>query len=154
MDTNLLNTNLQGPETGDLQPEKNEAGRPPVPAAGLTTQGVVRTMMIFAAEGAFDLQAGYGNSPYLDRFNALFEEHSRALEAFPASSGGADLRLLLRRASEDFGKFGETVRRDILEGVDKETGKGNLDEALERVKESAIRAAASLESARMAMSKT
>ena len=127
-------------------------GRQPAEQTGSIVNSV-RTLLILASEGAFDLMAGHRKSPYLDRFEILYKEQSRKLAALPEDGGQADFRFLIRRARRAYEAFGDTVRRDVIEGVSPEIGKKSFDEALERVKQSAVTAGAFGRTVEMAMAK-
>ncbi len=122
-------------------------------APELATRGDIRAMLILAIEGAVDLWAGHKGSPSLDRFEALYEKHSASLAACPHNAGNADFEFLLRRARAKFRDFGETMHREVLQVALAGSDEKVLDEALERVKEGAIAAAASLGSIDLALSK-
>lgn len=119
----------------------------------LTTCGDIRAMLVLAIEGVVDLWAGHKSSAYLDRFESLYEKHSATLAAFRGNTGGADFGLLLARARAAFTNFGETLHREIAGIIGTDCEEKALDQALERVKASAIAAAVSLASIELALSK-
>lgn len=119
----------------------------------LATRGDIRVMLILATESAVDLWAGLKSSPYLDRFEALHEKHSATLAAFPDSAGGADFGFLLRRARATFKDFGETMHRELALNILAGGEEKALDQALARVKASAIAAAVSLASIELALAR-
>lgn len=134
-----------------VAPKGTEApARKAGPADKLATQDIVRAMMIIATEGAFELRAGRRGGAYFERFNALYREHAENLSSYP-DDGATDFRFLLRRAREAFEKFDETVRYELVEGIQPDTGGDTFDEALECVKQSAVTAAASLGSIQLAL---
>lgn len=116
----------------------------PTDATDVSMLGAVRRMMVFAAEGAFDLLDGQHHSENLYYMEAVRREIAGKLAALPANDGNTDFNLLIRRGRDSFEKFSESVRREIIESIHPETGVELLDAALERVKNSAIKAGASL----------
>ncbi len=75
------------------------------------------------------------------------------MAAYPDNAGGADFGFLLRRARVNFEDFGETMRREVARDILADSEETVLDEALERVKASAIAAAASLGSIEFALAR-
>ncbi len=116
----------------------------PTDARDVSMLGAVRRMMVFATEGAFDLLEGQHYSENLDRLEELRQEIAGKLAAMPASDGNTDFTLLNRRGRDSFEKFSESIRCEIIESIRPGTGIEILDAALERVKNSAIAAGASL----------
>ncbi len=150
---------MQFPGTGPRPTDAGEVAAPEAPreqareaepAEKLATQDIVRIMMVIATEGAFELRAGRRGSPYFERFDTLYREHTEKLSSFP-ENGATDFRFLLRRARQAFAKFGDTVRCEFVEGVQPNIGEETFEEALECVKQSAISAAASLGSIELAL---
>lgn len=113
-------------------------------APDISMLGAVRRMLSLATEVAFDLLDGQHYSENLDRLEALSREITRKLAAIPANDGNTDFTLLNRRGRDSFEKFNESIRSEIIESIHPGTGNEALDIALERVKNSAIAAGASL----------
>lgn len=111
---------------------------------GVSMLDGVRRMMVFATEGAFDLLDGQHFSKNLDRLEELRQNISGKLATMPANDGDMDVTFMLRRARDSFERFSESIRCEIIETLHPGTASGNLDAALERVKNSAITAGASL----------
>ncbi len=122
-------------------------------APELATRSDIRAMLVLATEGAVDIWAGHKSSPYLDRFEILHEKHSASPAACPNNAGDTDLGFLLRRARTAFADFGETIHREIARDILAGSEEKALDQALERVQDSAIATAASLASSELALAK-
>lgn len=101
----------------------------------------VRAMLRLSVEGAFDLWQGKSGSAHLGGFETMFEELRQAMRSMTGSQGLADHTLLMRNAQAALDAFAETVRREIVRGVDSHMEELAFYAALNRVKESAIRAA-------------
>lgn len=111
----------------------------------IAMRGGVRAMLVMATEGAFDLRAGYPDSPYLDRFEARFEQLDEALAAVAVAGAddvGADSRFLVNRARTSLAALHDTVRREIVENVNRDIDIPSFDNALDRVRDAAIAAGA------------
>lgn len=101
----------------------------------------VRAMLRLSVEGALDLWQGKSASRYLQEFETMLEEQRQAMRSMRGPYGLADHTLLIRNAQAALDGFAETVRREIVDGVDSRMEELAFHTALNRVKESAIRAA-------------
>ncbi len=113
-------------------------------------RGGVRAMLRLAGEGAFDLWQGESRSAYLEQFETKLREQRRAMESIHIAESGADYSFLVRKAQAALDAFGETVRREIIEGVDAGMEELAFYAALRRVKDSAVKAAGSVGSIQLA----
>ena len=144
---NSANTGQPG-EIGNCSPKKVTRTRTGArtDATDVSMLGAVRRMMVFATEGAFDLLEGRRHRENLVNRDALRQEIAGKLAAMPANDGNADYTFLLRTGRDNFEKFCETVRLDIVERIHPGIETEALDAALENVLNSAIAAGASLSS--------
>lgn len=107
-------------------------------------RGGVRTMLRLAGEGAFDLWQGQTRSAYLEQFEAKLHAQRQVMQSMHIGHTGADYSFLIRKAQAALDAFAETVRSEIIEGVDAEMEELAFYAALNRVKDSAVRAAGSV----------
>lgn len=139
---NAVKARESGSRATDIVPQTRTGAR--TDATGVSMLDGVRQMMVFATEGAFDLLDGQHFSKNLDHLEELRQKIAGKLATMPANDGNMDFSFMLRRGRDSFERFSESIRREIIETLHPGTKSGNLDAALERVKNSAITAGASL----------
>ncbi|MBE9556727.1 MAG: hypothetical protein IMF08_07715 [Proteobacteria bacterium] len=157
------------PATGYCAPEKapqspvakpDPQARPPKASAissasakakAVAMRSIVRSMLVMATEGAFDLRAGYPDSPYLDRFDIRFAELSGRLAAVDANGLGGDFRFLAGRARTSLATLNDIVRREIIGGINRDIEIPAFDGTLGKLKNAAIAAGVAFGSLDMAL---
>ncbi len=121
--------------------EIDRAERPVVTTApAIPGSDAVRAILVLTAETAFELEDGIRNGPFAVQLETQCENLSQSLKEAPAIHKGADRGLMLRRARRAFEIMEETIRREILDKVDKNTDPDEVDVALHAVKDAAERA--------------
>jgi hypothetical protein len=116
-------------------------------------RAIVRSMLVMATEGAYDLRAGHPDSPYLDRFEVRFEELRGRLSTVGAGSASADFRFLANRARTALAALHDTVQREIAGSVTRDIEVPAFDAALGKVKDTAIAAGVAFGSLDMALNR-
>lgn len=104
--------------------------------------GNIRTMLIMAVEGAYDLRAGKSHNSYLARFEDLLAAQTQALDVIANSESVADQKFLARRAHETLNDFAQAVQQQIIEAVRPDIASRAFDAALEAIKGPAVAAGA------------
>jgi len=110
------------------------------------------TILAHARKGAHDLRAGLPRSPNLEKIETLSMEQARALAKFPIGTKDARYGALVHRARASFIAFRETVRREIIGGVDLWIDNAAYELALDHVTKRSTLAAESLKSIEPALS--
>lgn len=109
-----------------------------------TGAGSIRSLLILAAESAFDMRVGNRDSVFAARFEELALGLEHTLSTIPSDGGEIDFRLPVRRARKAVSALRETMRREILEGIEEGADMATLERALRTVKKSAVEAAVAL----------
>ena len=109
-------------------------------------------ILAHATDGAHDLRAGLPRSRHLEKFETLSMEQARALAKFPIGTVDTRFGALVHRARASFVAFRETVRREIIGGVDTRTDNAAYELALDHVTNRSTLAAESLKSVELALS--
>ena len=128
------------------RPRKTEAK-----ANAVAMRSIVRSMLVMATEGAYDLRAGYPDSPYLDRFDMRFAELSERLSAVGANGPGGDFRFLAGRARTSLAALDDIVRREIIDGINRDIEMPAFDSTLDKLKNAAVAAGVAFGSLDMAL---
>lgn len=136
---------------------------PPAPAVetrqrdandnAVAMHAIVRSMLVMATEGAYDLRAGYPDSPYLEQFEVRFEELRGRLSAVGATGARPDFRFLVSRARTGLTALYDTVQRELADRVTRDIDVPAFDGALDKVKDTAIAAGVAFGSLDMALNK-
>lgn len=87
----------------------------------------MRSLLTFASAGARDLKRGSPWGENLARFESLSMEQAKILATFPFGPDDPDIGPQLRRAGANFIAFRETVRRDVIGGINAATEPARLD---------------------------
>lgn len=124
---------------------------PNAKANAVAMRGIVRSMLVMATEGAYDLRAGYPDSPYLDRFDMRFAELSERLSALGANGPGGDFRFLAGRARTSLATLNDIVRREFTGGIDRDIEAPAFDGMMDKLKSAAIAAGVAFGSLDMAL---
>lgn len=132
------------------RPPKAEAS-PNAKANAVAMRGIVRSMLVMATEGAYDLRAGYPDSPYLDRFDMRFAELSERLSALGANGRGGDFRFLTGRARTSLATLNDIVRREFTGGINRDIEAPAFDGMMDKLKSAAIAAGVAFGSLDMAL---
>lgn len=132
-----------------LPPKANAS--PNAKANAVAMRGIVRSMLVMATEGAYDLRAGYPDSPYLDRFEMRFAELSERLSALGANGRGGDFRFLTGRARTSLATLNDIVRREFTGGINRDIEAPAFDSMMDKLKSAAIAAGVAFGSLDMAL---
>ncbi len=106
----------------------------------------LKDMLAHVAKGARDLRAGQSWSADLDRFEQVSMEQARILARFPIRTTDQRFGALVHRARASFVAFRETVRREIIGCIDRETDDAACGAAMEKVTGRSVLADNSLKS--------
>lgn len=93
----------------------------------------MRSLLSFATASARDLKRGSLWSDNISRFEALSLEQAKILATFPFGIEDPDIGPQLRRAGANFIAFRETVRRDVIGGIDAATDPHRVEVVLSHV---------------------
>lgn len=104
----------------------------------------VRSLLILAAESAFDLQNGAKESEFVSQLSVRCKDLEQKLESLSLAGQGADFSLMFRRARQAVATFNATVRSKVLEEIDEDTEIDELHGALQVVKDAAVEAGKAL----------
>ena len=122
-----------------------DSGNPVVRAApGIPGADAVRALLVLAAESAFELRDGVKDSVFLTELTERSENLERSLATPPKVDQGADYSLMFRRAQRAVAVMNETVRREVLEKIDENTGMDELEATLRIVRDASVEAGKAL----------
>lgn len=107
----------------------------------------VRTLLVLAAESAFELRDGAGDAggnAFLAQLREQSESLAQTLAALPAVNQGVDCSLMIRRAQQSVARLDETIHCEILDQIDENTSMAELEATLQVVKATAVEAGKAL----------
>ena len=104
----------------------------------------VRTILILAAESAFELRNGEQDSVFLAKLREQSSHLAQTLSALPEVYNGVDCSLLFRRARQSVETLNETIHREVLGKINKNTAMAEMEATLRFIKDIAIDAGKAL----------
>lgn len=104
----------------------------------------VRTLLVLAAESAFELRDGAKDNMFLAQLREQSESLAQTLAALPAVHQGVDCSLMVRRAQRSVAILDETIHREVLDQIDESTSMAELEATLQVIKATAVEAGKAL----------